>query len=740
MGGKGSTLTGKATVDERLMRFTGWGKDELKAMATRHFHDLGGKFALGPRQVAMLLGVDEEVAHPIFGEIFDTDRNQLVDAFEIIGAMAMLSKLSLRDKVSMIHQLYDFNGSGDITIDEMTIMFRTLAVACAKMDAKVIAPPVAEVEELAQWAFRKADRDNDGEISRAEFDIFVFTNPQVSHLLGYFSGAMNHEAIAPGAKFSDPDLAPAATTLYSSAGGPPLGAIPAEEVCWLRPEEFMPGTPKLFDPKTIGSVVQGQLSDSWLLSALSALASKPAMLRSIFVPTGQEDAGRYCVRFFTEGKATHVIVDDIVPCDPLMHPLFARSSDPCEIWPMLVEKAFAKLHGCYEILLTGSTEAALTDLTGGTVETTKLHSKQALARFESGALWKTLVAAAATEGIVAASRKKHADDADESGSEMWQGIVCARSYGVVRAVELKGTKLVQLSNRWCGSTEYAGPWSASAPEWGANPEVKAACAELTVSEEAGGASSTFWMAFDDFVAGFTTVWMCELYDETLWTRSRRLGTWPSEGGGCLNYGSWVQNPQLYLDVPPATIGAKVVIVLTQADEKTHRAAEDAARSAIGLVVQKFHWGNDKTRVKRLTKVSKSTLQDLTQPFAPTREVITRLELDTGKFCIVPMTFAPRVGGRYWITVLSTAQVTLHDESEVIYDEATLPDVGVTELEQDSTELTAAELEDVDLEPEHEAHALASLATLVSELWVQARALEAEKGRLQARLKALEDGA
>ena len=49
-------------------------------------------------------------------------------------------------------------------------MFRTIAVGCSKMDSKVLAPPIAEIEELAAWAFRKADRDNDGEISRAEFD------------------------------------------------------------------------------------------------------------------------------------------------------------------------------------------------------------------------------------------------------------------------------------------------------------------------------------------------------------------------------------------------------------------------------------------------------------------------------------------------------------------------------------------------------------------------------------------
>ena len=70
-----------------------------------------------------------------------------------------------------------------------------------------------------------------------------------------------------------------------------------------------------------------------------------------------------------------------------------------------------------------------------------------------------------------------------------------------------------------------------------------------------------------------------------WTRARRLGTWPSEGGGCLNYESWVANPQLYLDVPAATVDASVVIVLTQADEKLHRGSEDSLRKPIGTLVQ-----------------------------------------------------------------------------------------------------------------------------------------------------------
>ena len=53
-------------------------------------------------------------------------------------------------------------------------------------------------------------------------------------------------------------------------------------------------------------------------------------------------------------------------------------------------------------------------------------------------------------------------------------------------------------------------------------------------------------------------------------------------------------------------------------------------------------------------------------------------------------------------------------------------------------MPAAELEDIDLEPEHESHALAALATLISELWETARKLEAEKASLQSRLAALEE--
>jgi hypothetical protein len=45
-------------------------------------------------------------------------------------------------------------------------------------------------------------------------------------------------------------------------------------------------------------------------------------------------------------------------------PLFARNKDKNEFWMSLLEKAYAKMHGCYEALDAGSMDDALVDLTG----------------------------------------------------------------------------------------------------------------------------------------------------------------------------------------------------------------------------------------------------------------------------------------------------------------------------------------------------------------------------------------
>ena len=49
-------------------------------------------------------------------------------------------------------------------------------------------------------------------------------------------------------------------------------------------------------------------------------------------------------------------------------PLYGHCADPNEFWVPLMEKAYAKLHGNYEMLNGGNMSEALVDLTGGCSE------------------------------------------------------------------------------------------------------------------------------------------------------------------------------------------------------------------------------------------------------------------------------------------------------------------------------------------------------------------------------------
>lgn len=56
-----------------------------------------------------------------------------------------------------------------------------------------------------------------------------------------------------------------------------------------------------------------QLANQWLLSAMVILTSRPRWLRGLFIATGQEELGRYCLRVFKEGNWLNVFVDTRVP-------------------------------------------------------------------------------------------------------------------------------------------------------------------------------------------------------------------------------------------------------------------------------------------------------------------------------------------------------------------------------------------------------------------------------------------
>ncbi len=79
------------------------------------------------------------------------------------------------------------------------------------------------------------------------------------------------------------------------------------------------------------------------------------------------------------GEQSQVAVDNWLPCDPGTGvSLGLSSADGAGLWPGLLEKAYAKLHGGYDSLTAGSVGDALVDLTGAAV--TKLNLSDPVTR------------------------------------------------------------------------------------------------------------------------------------------------------------------------------------------------------------------------------------------------------------------------------------------------------------------------------------------------------------------------
>jgi hypothetical protein len=96
-------------------------------------------------------------------------------------------------------------------------------------------------------------------------------------------------------------------------------------------------------------VNQGKLGDCWFLATLAEVARQdPSAIKSMIV---DNDNGTFGVRFFVDGHAKYVTVDDELPTasKPTHFAnesdlLFANGADGKPLWAELVEKAFAQLN------------------------------------------------------------------------------------------------------------------------------------------------------------------------------------------------------------------------------------------------------------------------------------------------------------------------------------------------------------------------------------------------------------
>ena len=112
-----------------------------------------------------------------------------------------------------------------------------------------------------------------------------------------------------------------------------------------------------------------QLVDSEIATTLSMGVFPPIFHRF-------RHKGIYCLRFFKEFNWRYVIIDDRLPVySGNMTLVFGKCTTDSELWVPMIEKAYAKLFGCYQTLISGFIDDGLADMTGYVCEKTNLHDK-----------------------------------------------------------------------------------------------------------------------------------------------------------------------------------------------------------------------------------------------------------------------------------------------------------------------------------------------------------------------------
>jgi Flp pilus assembly pilin Flp len=129
----------------------------------------------------------------------------------------------------------------------------------------------------------------------------------------------------------------------------------------------IPGASLYRDGVSVDDIDQGQLGDCHLLSSLAAIAAQdPSAIERMIVDHGN---GTYTVTFYVDGEPVQVTVSDEFPLRHGQSP-FSDPGDPPEIWPLIIEKAWAQYKGSYGEIHGAVTAETLASMTGGEVTST----------------------------------------------------------------------------------------------------------------------------------------------------------------------------------------------------------------------------------------------------------------------------------------------------------------------------------------------------------------------------------
>ncbi|XP_030052298.1 calpain-9 [Microcaecilia unicolor] len=453
---------------------------------------------------------------------------------------------------------------------------------------------------------------------------------------------------------------------------------------WKRPGEIVKNPKFIVGGASRTDICQGDLGDCWLLAAIASLTLTENTLYRVVPPDQTFDngyAGIFHFQFWQHNEWLDIVIDDRLPTFR-NRLVFLHSAELNEFWSALLEKAYAKLNGSYEVLKGGSTIEAMEDFTGGVAEA--YETRKAPENFF------TIISKALQRGSMLACSIDITSSA-ETEAKTPQGLIKGHAYSITALDEVnyRGQKvqLIRVRNPW-GQVEWNGPWSDNAPEWRAiDPSEQKRLCQTALDD------GEFWMKFEDFRKYFDKVEICNLTPDALddntrskWEVTVHQGSWVrgSTAGGCRNFlETFWTNPQIKLNLKEKDEGQTnectfIAALMQKNRRKLKKVGADLL--TIGYSIYQFP-GKEEQLCKDFFRYNASKAKSNT--YINLREISQRFKLPPGEYMLIPTTFEPHQEADFCLRIFSEKKAEIQEmDGEVNVD---LPEPPKPTQPQDESE-------------------------------------------------------
>ena len=258
-------------------------------------------------------------------------------------------------------------------------------------------------------------------------------------------------------------------------------------------------------------VKQGELGDCYFLSILSTLGENPERIKKLFPKSKISDKGIYECDVYIHGQQIPIVIDDYFPVieneSQKTEIAFAGINQSSKsIWPMLLEKVWAKCNLSYEDIINGNSADAFEFLCPAPFDT-YFHNSETKNLFDT-------IKNAIKKGYIVVSDITVTENTNlDYLSKM--GLVTNHAYNVIDTVVLKQNetevKLLKIRNSW-GTNEWKGDWSDNSGKWTDNFRKTVG---LEIKQD-----GIFWMAYEDFIQFYTSTHICQIHDDYTYTSKK----------------------------------------------------------------------------------------------------------------------------------------------------------------------------------------------------------------------------